>query len=56
MCTVGKEIVIDMNGTPYDGNRAMVIEKNDMGFLKVQLMEMENFGKKLTITKYNVKD
>lgn len=56
MCAVEKEVVLNMSGTEYDGNRAMIIEKQEMGFMKVQILELENFGKVLTITKYQLKD
>lgn len=56
MCYVGKEVVLELNGTEYDGNRAMVVEQDDMGFLKVQLLEVNNFGKVLTVSKYQLKD
>lgn len=56
MCAVGNEVVLKMDGTQYDGNRAMVIEKDNVGFMKVQVLEMDNFGKILMISKYQVKD
>ncbi len=56
MCVVGKQVVLDMDGTQYDGNRAMVVEQNEMGLLKVQVLEVQDFGKMLTISKYHLKD
>lgn len=56
MCIVGKQVVLELDGTEYDGNRAMVMEQNDMGFLKVQVLEVDNFGKMLTVSKYQLKD
>lgn len=56
MCYVGKEVVLELKGTEYDGNRAMVVEQNDVGFLKVQVLELDKFGKMLTVSKYQLKD
>ena len=56
MCVVGKQVVLDLSGTQYDGNRAMVVEKDEMGFLKVQVLETDNLGKMLTVSKYQLKD
>lgn len=55
MCYVGKQVVLDLDGTEYDNNRAMVVEQNEMGFLKVRLLEEDNFGQVVTVTKYQLK-
>lgn len=56
MCMVGNQVVLELDGTEYDGNRAMVFEQNEMGFLKVRILEVENFGKTLIVSKYQLKD
>lgn len=56
MFSVGKQVVLEMTGTQYDGKRAMVVEKENSGLFKVQLLELDNFGKTLVVSKYQVKD
>lgn len=56
MSMVGNQVVLELNGTEYDGNRAMVVEQNEIGFLKVRVLEVDNFGKMLTVSKYQLKD
>lgn len=56
MCYVGKQVVLELDGTKYNENRAMVVEQNELGFLKVQVLETDNFGTVLTVSKYQLKD
>lgn len=56
MCIVGDKVVIELPDTKYNGNHAIVIEKNDVGLMKVCIFDIENFGQKLIVTKYQLRD
>jgi hypothetical protein len=55
MSMVGKQVILKLNGTKYDENRALVLEQNEIGLLKIQILEKDNFVQVLTLTQYNLK-
>lgn len=56
MYMVGKQVELTMQGFEYDGNRAIVMEEKEMGFFKVLILELKNFGKIITVSKYQIKN
>lgn len=56
MSMIGKQVILKMQDMPHDDVWALVMEENEFGFLKVRLLESDDIGKVITISKYQIKD